>query len=88
MVFGTDGISDAYASIRAGELTGTVDSFPVLTGEVAMEAALRLLGKQAPAARRLDAAGADHQGQCRDLRREGRRAAQGAAVAAGRLTRR
>ena len=46
VVFGTDGISDAYASIRAGDLTGTVDSFPVLTGEVAMEAALRLLGKQ------------------------------------------
>ncbi|WAJ28856.1 sugar ABC transporter substrate-binding protein [Antarcticirhabdus aurantiaca] len=46
VVFGTDGISDAYASIRAGELTGTVDSFPVLTGEVAMEAALRLLGGQ------------------------------------------
>ena len=36
----TDGISDAYASIRAGELDGTVDSFPVLTGEVAMEVAL------------------------------------------------
>lgn len=47
VVFGTDGISDAYASIRAGELTGTVDSFPVLTGEVAMETALRLLGGQA-----------------------------------------
>lgn len=46
VVFGTDGISDAYASIKAGELTGTVDSFPVLTGEVAMEVALRLLGKQ------------------------------------------
>ena len=46
VVFGTDGISDAYASIKAGELTGTVDSFPVLTGEVGMEAALRLLGKQ------------------------------------------
>ena len=46
VVFGTDGISDAYASIRAGELTGTVDSFPVLTGEVAMEVALRLIGKQ------------------------------------------
>ncbi|MDW6092527.1 substrate-binding domain-containing protein [Vibrio rhizosphaerae] len=45
-VFGTDGISDAYASIRRGELTGTVDSFPVLTGEVAMEVALRLLGGQ------------------------------------------
>ena len=46
VVFGTDGISDAYKSIQAGELTGTVDSFPVLTGEVGMEAALRLLGKQ------------------------------------------
>ena len=45
-VFGTDGISDAYASIRAGELTGTVDSFPVLTGEVALEAALRIVAKQ------------------------------------------
>ena len=47
VVFGTDGISDAYASIRAGELTGTVDSFPVLTGEVAMEAALRIVAKEA-----------------------------------------
>ncbi|RVD66186.1 substrate-binding domain-containing protein [Mesorhizobium sp. M7A.F.Ca.ET.027.03.2.1] len=45
-VFGTDGISDAYASIRAGELTGTVDSFPVLTGEVALETALRLVAGQ------------------------------------------
>lgn len=45
-VFGTDGISDAYASIRAGDLTGTVDSFPVLTGEVAMEVALRLIAGQ------------------------------------------
>ncbi|MFH6786852.1 MULTISPECIES: sugar ABC transporter substrate-binding protein [Methylobacterium] len=45
-VFGTDGINDAHASIRAGELTGTVDSFPVLTGEVAMEAALRVLAKE------------------------------------------
>jgi ribose transport system substrate-binding protein len=41
-VIGTDGISDAYASIKAGELTATVDSFPVLTGEVALEVALRL----------------------------------------------
>ncbi|WP_156421768.1 substrate-binding domain-containing protein, partial [Aureimonas ureilytica] len=46
VVFGTDGISDAYASIKAGDLTGTVDSFPVLTGEVAAEVALRLVGKQ------------------------------------------
>ena len=46
-VFGTDGISDAYVSIRAGELTGTVDSFPVLTGEIALETALRIVAKQA-----------------------------------------
>lgn len=45
-VFGTDGISDAYKSIRDGELTGTVDSFPMLTGEVSMEVALRIVGGQ------------------------------------------
>jgi ribose transport system substrate-binding protein len=45
-VFGTDGISDAYASIKRGELTGTVDSFPVLTGEVAMDVMLRLIAGQ------------------------------------------
>ena len=45
-VFGTDGVSDAYAAIRAGDLTGTVDSFPVLTGEIALEVALRLLAGQ------------------------------------------
>lgn len=45
-VFGTDGISDAYASIKRGELTGTVDSFPVLTGEVAMDVMLRLIEGQ------------------------------------------
>ena len=45
-VVGTNGISDVYVSIRAGELTGTVDSFPVLTGEVALEMALRIVAKQ------------------------------------------
>ena len=45
-VIGTDGISDAYKSIKAGELTATVDSFPVLTGEVALEVALRLQAGQ------------------------------------------
>jgi ribose transport system substrate-binding protein len=45
-VFGTDGISDAYKSIAAGELTGTVDSFAEMTGEVAMETALRLVAGQ------------------------------------------
>ena len=47
-VIGTDGISDAYKSIKDGELTATVDSFPVLTGEVAMEVALRLHAGQKP----------------------------------------
>ncbi|WP_410014477.1 substrate-binding domain-containing protein [Sodalis sp. C49] len=45
-VFGTDGISDAYNSIERGELTGTVDSFPELTGEVGMEVAVRLIAGQ------------------------------------------
>ena len=45
-VFGTDGIGDAYKSIQAGELMGTVDSFPVLTGELAVDTTLRLLAKQ------------------------------------------
>lgn len=46
LVFGTDGISDAYNSIKNGELSGTVDSFPLLTGQVSMEVALRILGGQ------------------------------------------
>lgn len=45
-VIGTDGISAAYDSINQGELTGTVDSFPVLTGMVAMDTALRILAGQ------------------------------------------
>ena len=45
-MFGTDGVSDAYAAIRSGDLTGTVDSFPVLSGEIAMEVALRLAAGQ------------------------------------------
>ena len=51
MVIGTDGIGAAYDSIKAGEMTGTVDSFPFLTGETAMEVALRLLeGQELPRA--------------------------------------
>ncbi|WP_019011664.1 substrate-binding domain-containing protein [Deinococcus aquatilis] len=46
LVFGTDGINAAYDSIKKGELTGTVDSFPSLTGEVAVEVAVRLLAGQ------------------------------------------
>jgi ribose transport system substrate-binding protein len=46
LVLGTDGEEEALKSIRAGELTGTVDSFPELNGQVATEVALRLLGGQ------------------------------------------
>ncbi len=45
-VFGTDGTNDAYVSIKAGDLAGTVDSFPVLTGEIALDVAERLAAGQ------------------------------------------
>ena len=51
LVIGTDGIGDAYDSIKAGEMTGTVDSFPELTGQVAVDVAIRLLeGQKVPRA--------------------------------------
>lgn len=46
MIIGTDGISDAYTAIKNGDITGTVDSYPNLTGQAAVDVALRLLGKQ------------------------------------------
>ena len=46
MIIGTDGIGDAYKAIKAGDLTGTVDSYPNLTGQVAVDVALRLLAGQ------------------------------------------
>ena len=46
MIIGTDGISDAYKAIKSGDLTGTVDSYPNLTGQVAVDVAIRLLAKQ------------------------------------------
>lgn len=42
LVFGTDGIKAAYESIKKGELTGTVDSFPIWTGQISVDVALRL----------------------------------------------
>ena len=45
-VFGTDGISRAYKMIASGELTGTVDSFPDVTGMVAVEVASRIFAGQ------------------------------------------
>lgn len=46
LVIGTDGIEDAYAAIRSGDLTATVDSYPYLTGQVSVDVALRILGGQ------------------------------------------
>lgn len=45
-VFGTDGISPAYESIAKGELTGTVDSFPEVTGAIAVQVVARILKGQ------------------------------------------
>ena len=46
LVVGVDGIGEAYDSIRAGELSATVDSFPYYTARVATECALRVLAGQ------------------------------------------
>ncbi len=51
VIIGTDGIGEAYDSIRKGEMTGTVDSFPELTGQVSIDVAIRLLeGQKIPRA--------------------------------------
>ena len=46
IVLGVDGTGDAYKSIKAGELTATVDQFPATNGAAAVEVALRLLAGQ------------------------------------------
>ncbi len=46
IVLGVDGTGDAYKSIKAGELTATVDQFPAENGKAAVEVALRLLAGQ------------------------------------------
>ena len=46
LVVGVDGIGEAYDSIKRGEMDATVDSFPYYKGQVAVEAALRILGGQ------------------------------------------
>lgn len=45
-VIGTDGTSDAYASIRADEITGTVDLLPEQTGQMAVRVVVALLEGQ------------------------------------------
>lgn len=46
IVLGVDGTGDAYKSIKAGELTATVDQFPFESGAAAVDVALRLLAGQ------------------------------------------
>jgi ribose transport system substrate-binding protein len=46
LIIGTDGISDAYTAIKNGDITGTVDSYTNITGQSAVDVALRLLGGQ------------------------------------------
>lgn len=46
IVLGVDGTGDAYKSIKAGELTATVDQFPAVNGAAAVEVAFRLLAGQ------------------------------------------
>lgn len=46
LVMGVDGIGEAYESIRRGELSATVDSFPTYKGQIAVELMLRKIGGQ------------------------------------------
>lgn len=46
LVVGVDGIGEAYESIRKGELSATVDSFPLYKAQIATEATLRVMGGQ------------------------------------------
>lgn len=46
IVVGVDGTSEAYDSIRKGELDATIDSFPIYKGQIAIEVTLRILAGQ------------------------------------------
>lgn len=46
LVVGVDGIGEAYESIRKGELSATIDSFPFYKAQIALECALRAMGGQ------------------------------------------
>lgn len=46
LIVGNDGTSEAYDSIRNGELAATVDIFPHFGGRISVDIALRLLGGQ------------------------------------------
>ena len=46
LVVGVDGIGEAYESIKKGELSATIDSFPKYKGQIAVEMTIRILGGQ------------------------------------------
>lgn len=46
LVVGVDGIGEAYDSIRRGELSATIDSFPLYKSQIATEVILRMMGGQ------------------------------------------
>jgi len=46
LVVGVDGIGEAYESIRRGELSATIDSFPFFKAQIALEVGLRVMGGQ------------------------------------------
>lgn len=46
LVVGVDGTEEALASIRKGELSATIKSFPEYMGQIAVEGAMRILGGQ------------------------------------------
>jgi len=46
LVVGVDGVGEAYDSIRKGEMSATVDSFPFYKAQFALECGLRILGGQ------------------------------------------
>lgn len=46
LVVGVDGIGEAYDSIRKGELSATIDSFPFYKAQISVECGLRVLGGQ------------------------------------------
>ena len=49
LIVGVDGIGEAYDSIRKGELSATIDSFPFYKAQIALECALReLAGQELP----------------------------------------
>ncbi len=46
LVIGTDGTSEAHSSIKAGELSGTVDNFPFYMSQIGMEMLIRKIAGQ------------------------------------------